>query len=470
MLSLQVSKKFIGVFAALSALFLFSAAAAFAESTSPLFVGEQKAADISIRMNGRIQESAIDEYFTALGITPNVESSAISAAQDGRKIEFLEGASIIRAAGRLVSLSLPVSKSGGHFWGESKAVTTAFEYFLKSTGKNAALRLDETQGTPVQALEPAQTSANGVTLVQLPRADNNISQSTTAVSSQTSSSASSAAVQPVSAPAASDANQQEQTVEIPEVEEPEETALAPFTAPDPFTGSDRPVVVVDAGHGGHDPGAMANSVREKDVNLKAALQLEKILQAYGIDVRLSRKTDVFLKLAERTEFANKNDADVFVSLHCNAMPKGKTGIAGLEYYIMAQPSDKDALNLAIAENKEVAEGVDSVEQAKQADRKTQLLLKILGDMQQNDKIGASTTLAEVMHSAAKSSSLPMRKVAQAPFFVLRGAGMPAVLVEMGYLTNAAEARKLSDASYRERLCRVIAQGIVKYIKDHPTVR
>ncbi|MFR5880565.1 MAG: N-acetylmuramoyl-L-alanine amidase family protein [Cloacibacillus evryensis] len=91
-------------------------------------------------------------------------------------------------------------------------------------------------------------------------------------------------------------------------------------------------------------------------------------------------------------------------------------------------------------------------------------------MQQNDKINESTTLAEVMHKAAKAGSMPMRKVAQAPFFVLRGAGMPAVLVEMGYLTNAAEARKLNSASYREALCRSIAQGIVQYIKEHPTQR
>ncbi|MFR5880564.1 MAG: N-acetylmuramoyl-L-alanine amidase family protein [Cloacibacillus evryensis] len=118
-----------------------------------------------------------------------------------------------------------------------------------------------------------------------------------------------------------------------------------------FSGNKRPVVVVDAGHGGHDPGAAANGVREKDVNLKAAIELGEILRQYGIDARLTRRTDVYLKLAERTAFANKNDADVFVSLHCNAMPKGRSSVAGLEYYIMALPSDKDAMNLAIAENK-----------------------------------------------------------------------------------------------------------------------
>ncbi len=102
-----------------------------------------------------------------------------------------------------------------------------------------------------------------------------------------------------------------------------------------------------------------------------------------------------------------------------------------------------------------------------ADQKTRLLLKILGDMQQNDKINESTSLTEVLHRSANSSGLPMRKVRQAPFYVLRGAGMPSVLIEMGYLTDRAEARKLNTADYRETLCRSFAEGILTYINEHP---
>ena len=235
-----------------------------------------------------------------------------------------------------------------------------------------------------------------------------------------------------------------------------------------FTGSKRPVVVLDAGHGGHDPGAGANGAREKDINLKAVHTLGRILSSYGVDVRYSRKTDVYLKLKERTAFANDNKADVFISMHCNAMPKGKRA-AGLEFYIMALPSDRDAMQLAIYENKEISGGDSHADAEQRSDKKTKLLLKILGDMQQNDKINESTNLAEVLHKSAKSSGLPMRKVGQAPFFVLRGAGMPAVLIEMGYLTDAGEARKLMTQNYLDTLCASFASGIVSYIKEHPVV-
>jgi N-acetylmuramoyl-L-alanine amidase len=168
---------------------------------------------------------------------------------------------------------------------------------------------------------------------------------------------------------------------------------------------------------------MANGVREKDINLKAALELGRMLEEYGLDVRYTRKTDVYLKLAERTAFANDNKANVFVSLHCNAMPKGKYA-AGLEFYIMAPPSDKDAMQLAIYENKEISGGAETAQDIQRADQKTRLLLKILGDMQQNDKINESTTLTEVLHSSAQSSGLPMRKVRQAPLFLEVRAGLP----------------------------------------------
>ena len=91
-------------------------------------------------------------------------------------------------------------------------------------------------------------------------------------------------------------------------------------------------------------------------------------------------------------------------------------------------------------------------------------------MQQNNKIGESTSLAESLYASARAAGLPLKHVRQAPFFVLRGAGMPAVLIEMGYLTDPTESHRLTTAEYRETLCRSFAQGIVQYIKDHPVVR
>ncbi len=123
---------------------------------------------------------------------------------------------------------------------------------------------------------------------------------------------------------------------MPEEEKKESAASVPLKV---NYSNKRPIVVLDAGHGGHDPGAVANGIKEKDINLRAAIMLGEILQSYGIDVRYTRKTDVYLKLGERTAFANDNKANVFVSIHCNAMPKGKTA-AGLEFYIMAPRQTK----------------------------------------------------------------------------------------------------------------------------------
>ncbi len=440
MLSLQVNKKiFTRLITALLSLFILSASCAFAAESLSFWNGDVKKGDVTMRRNGTMQEVAVDEVISSLGFIPKSDASSIIVVLEGKKIEFWNASNVVRAAGSIISFPLPVSNADGHWWGEAKSVAEAFGYFYAAIGKPAAFRWGEPSAAPQPAVQPKAA-------VPEPKAE----------------------VKPAEP-------EKKPAVKIPPAEpapqpaEPEEkyTPAAPAVA---FSGKARPIVVVDAGHGGHDPGAAANGVREKDVNLKAALQLGEILRQYGIDARLTRRTDVYLKLAERTAFANKNEADVFISLHCNAMPKGRSNVAGLEYYIMALPSDKDAMNLAIAENKEISAGVDSAAEAQRADKKTQLLLKILGDMQQNDKISESTALAEVMHKAAKSGSMPMRKVAQAPFFVLRGAGMPAVLVEMGYLTNAAEAKKLNSASYRESLCRSIAQGVVQYIKAHPTQR
>ena len=220
------------------------------------------------------------------------------------------------------------------------------------------------------------------------------------------------------------------------------------------------IVVLDPGHGGQDPGAVANGVREKDINLAVALKLESTLKSKGIKVELTRRTDVYLKLAERTEIANKLNAEVFVSIHANALPKGKSA-KGFEIYLMALPTDKDALELAKFENRELVDGKTN-EAA--SDKRTQLLLSILGDMQQNHKIIESTELAEVLYKAGNQSGLPMKRVAQAPFFVLRGAAMPAVLLETGFLTDKNEAKLLTNSGYQQKIADAMALGIINYLR------
>ena len=223
----------------------------------------------------------------------------------------------------------------------------------------------------------------------------------------------------------------------------------------------RRLVVLDPGHGGKDPGASANGVREKDINLGIGLALEEVLKNKGFEVRMTRRTDVYLKLQERTDIANQADADVFVSVHANALPSLRN-TAGFEIYIMALPTDKDALALAKIENREYVEEKSGNAQA--VDRRTELLLRILGDMQQNNKISESTELAEALFDAGKRQGIPMKRVAQAPFFVLRGAGMPAVLLETGFVTNAKEAKLLAHPGYQRRIAEAMAAGIVDYLR------
>jgi N-acetylmuramoyl-L-alanine amidase len=219
------------------------------------------------------------------------------------------------------------------------------------------------------------------------------------------------------------------------------------------------LVVLDPGHGGNDPGAVGNGVQEKTLNLAVGLKMEKALQAKGFDVKMTRRTDVYLKLQERTDIANEADADIFVSIHVNALPPGKNS-AGFEIYLMALPTDKDALNLAKIENREYLEDHSN---GAASDRRTDLLLKILGDMQQNNKINESTVLAEHLSREGGKAGLPMKRVAQAPFFVLRGAAMPAVLLEMGFITNAGEAKLLAHPDYQQRIADAMANGVYSYL-------
>jgi N-acetylmuramoyl-L-alanine amidase len=175
---------------------------------------------------------------------------------------------------------------------------------------------------------------------------------------------------------------------------------------------------------------------------------------------LTRRGDTYLKLSERTDIAMRRNADLFVSLHCNALPAGRHA-KGVEIYLMALPTDKDAMELARIENREIING--SVESDKAVDKRTEMLLKILGDMQQNVKIQESTDFAEALFSAGKKAGLNMRRVAQAPFYVLRGAAMPSVLIEMGFLTEKSEASLLKNAAYQKKLAASISAGIMEYL-------
>jgi N-acetylmuramoyl-L-alanine amidase len=220
-------------------------------------------------------------------------------------------------------------------------------------------------------------------------------------------------------------------------------------------GLDIQTVMIDPGHGGKDPGAVFGDIYEKDINLRLAKILGKILEEQGYEVLYTRTTDTFLPLEERTAIANSKKADLFISLHVNAHKN--RNVDGFEIYYLNLAQSKDAVRVAAREN--------AVSTKKISD-----LQVILTDLMLNSKIQESQNLAETVLDKTLSYgrqfySIDDHGVRQAPFYVLMGAKMPSVLVELGYLTNSDERKKLQSYAYLKRLAYGIAQGISTYRKE-----
>lgn len=218
------------------------------------------------------------------------------------------------------------------------------------------------------------------------------------------------------------------------------------------------LIVLDAGHGGHDSGAVGPSgLMEKDVVLDVTRRVARLAEAsLGVRVVLTRGTDVFVPLRDRTNFANKQRADLFVSVHANAHPQAVS--EGVEtYFLSSEASDNDARQVAAVEN-----GVVQLE-GPAARQKVDALKSILWDLAQSEFQQESSFMAEtVQDSMTRSLSLVNRGVKQAGFYVLGGAAMPAILIEIGFLTNRKEEKKLASAEYREAIARAIFSGLAEY--------
>jgi N-acetylmuramoyl-L-alanine amidase len=172
-------------------------------------------------------------------------------------------------------------------------------------------------------------------------------------------------------------------------------------------------VVIDPGHGGKDPGAIGiGGLQEKNVILPISLEVTRILQQQGIDVRLTRDSDFFVTLQGRTDLANQIDADLFVSIHANSMGKARPDVNGLEVYYF-------------------------------------------GDRRLSDTIH---------RNIVRSVDMRDRGVRRARFYVLRTSRMPSTLVEVGYVTGAQDAPKLANANFQRQMAAAIAGGIIEYIQ------
>jgi len=212
-------------------------------------------------------------------------------------------------------------------------------------------------------------------------------------------------------------------------------------------------VVIDPGHGGHDAGAVSRrGILEKNVNPGVARELKRYLERESdLEVVLTRRDDSHLGLTERAEIANAAGGDLFLSLHCNSW--FNDGARGVETYFLS-PADSDwSQSVAAAENS--ANG-DSKEPAGDVEF-------IVWELVQNQFISSSSKLAEVIQAEVTSDlGLPGRGVRQAGFRVLVGAYMPAVLIELGFLSHAEEERQLGDSTYQRRLARAIGDALLVY--------
>jgi len=221
------------------------------------------------------------------------------------------------------------------------------------------------------------------------------------------------------------------------------------------------LVVIDPGHGGEKRGAVGpNRLQEKDAALAISLALRDELEAMGHRVVLTREADRTLGLVPRIRLANELGADVFVSVHLNAVPAGApaTRAQGVEtYFLSADASDAGAAALARAENE------DDVELAAGEDDP---LGAILADLARTEAHVHSSRLAFAIQSTlVRAIGARDRGLKQAPFVVLQGAGMPAVLVEVGYVSHPEEARRLADPAHQRRIAAGIAEGIEAFGRD-----
>ncbi|MBC6440385.1 MAG: N-acetylmuramoyl-L-alanine amidase [Rhodospirillales bacterium] len=227
----------------------------------------------------------------------------------------------------------------------------------------------------------------------------------------------------------------------------------------------KPIIVLDPGHGGDDPGAIGISgTYEKDIALTAARELKDKLEATGLYyVVLTRDTDIFLRLGERVELARAADADLFISIHADSIADPSVRGAGV-YTLSETASDAEAEALAQKENKsDLIAGVDFINVAYDP-----VTTNILIDLAQRETTNASSEFAHILTDEL-TDTVKMRGNAHrfAGFRVLKAPDVPSVLLEMGYMSNVEEERNMLDQAFRGRLLTAVVDAVGVYFSDHP---
>lgn len=222
-------------------------------------------------------------------------------------------------------------------------------------------------------------------------------------------------------------------------------------------------IVIDAGHGGDDVGAVGpNKQYEKVINLEVARYLENILKQRGYKVYLTRSTDKFIKVMDRTILANEKNADLFISIHTNAMPKEKaSSTSGIETFFLSPARSERAKRVAALENK------DDIREMSESSKNVFLESLNRPRITASHKFAIDVQSGLLQAARTKYKDVKDTGVKEGPFWVLVGAQMPSILIELGFISHPVESKRLYEKDYQQVLANGIANGIDSYFLKNP---
>ncbi len=222
------------------------------------------------------------------------------------------------------------------------------------------------------------------------------------------------------------------------------------------------LIVIDAGHGGHDGGASAGGKLEKALVLQISKKLYDAFKDEGYNVHLTRNSDRFLTLGERTKVADKKDAIVFISVHANAIANKRrfSQVEGIETYFLQKTRDARSQRVAARENASVLKGADSLS-------KNVIIDSVLNGPKiiESNKLAIDVQKNMIKNIKRRYLDVKDGGVRPAPFYVLVGASRPSILVEVGYITNPKERERLFTSDYQEGIIKGIVEGTTQYIDN-----
>ncbi|MFY9117594.1 MAG: N-acetylmuramoyl-L-alanine amidase [Dysgonamonadaceae bacterium] len=227
-------------------------------------------------------------------------------------------------------------------------------------------------------------------------------------------------------------------------------------------------VVIDAGHGGKDPGAIGSSSREKDITLSVAKKLGALIEKNHKDVKViyTRKDDSFVALDRRAAIANNAKANLFISIHCNAVPKNRNSPQGVETFILGLHRSKDNLEVAKKENSVILLEEDysqKYEGFNPQEPESYIIFEFMSDQYLKQSLHLASL---VQYSLVKNSGRINRDVRQAGFLVLREVAMPSILVELGYISNRNDEKYLKSAVGQNSMANSIYLAFNEYKRDY----